>query len=340
VGRELGVRYVLEGSVRRSQDQLRITAQLVDAKTGNHLWAERWDRELKDIFEIQDEITMKILTGLQVKLTMGEHARVFEKGTNNLEVYLKVLQAHAYYKRFNKEDNLLARKLLEEAIALDPRYPVPYVLLGFTHLSDVSRRWSESPNQSLARVVQLAQKALSIDDSRTGPHALLGFVYLLRRQHEKAIAEMERAVALAPSSDRMHAFLGRALHYAGRSDEAIPLLKKELRRNPKPESWLLQYLGEAYVMTGRYDEAIAACKEAIKIAPRNKLAHIVLTSAYTLSGREQEARTQAEEVLRINPKYCIRGGEGFYKNPADTELVNNALRKAGLPDCPPRRSSE
>ena len=242
--------------------------------------------------------------------------------------------------RLNKEDNLLARQLLEEAIALDPRYLAAYVLLGFTHLGDAIRRWSESPEQSLARVVQLAQKALAMDDSLSGPHVQLGFVYLFRGQHEKAIAEMERAVALAPSSDRNPAFLGRALHYAGRSDEAIPLLKKALRRNPKPESWLLQYLGEAYVMTGRHDEAIAACKEAIKIAPRNTLAHIVLTSAYTLSGREQEARTQAGEVLSINPKYCIRSGKGFYKNLADAELINNALRKAGLPDCPPRRSSK
>ncbi|MGD9040125.1 MAG: tetratricopeptide repeat protein [Desulfobacteraceae bacterium] len=340
VGRELGVRYVLEGSVRRSQDQLRITAQLVDAKTGNHLWAERWDRELKDIFEIQDEITMKILTSLQVKLTMGEHARRLEKGTDNLEAYLKLLQARAYYQRGNKEDNILARQLLEEAIALDPRYPPAYVLLGFTHLRDARRRWSKSPEQSLARVVQLAQKTLAIDDSRYGPHVLLGLVYILRRQHEKAIAEMEQAVALAPSSDRVHAFLSRALYNAGRSDEAIPLLKKALRRNPEPESWMLYWLGEAYAMTGRYEEAIAACKEAIKIAPRHEGAQIALTSAYSLSGREQEARTQAEEVLRINPKYCIRRGKAFFKNPSDTELVNNALRKAGLPDCPPRQATK
>jgi adenylate cyclase len=340
VGRELGVRYVLEGSVRRSEDRLRVTAQLVEAKTGHHLWADRWDRELKDIFEIQDEITMKILTGLQVKLTMGEHARRVEKGTNNLEAYLKVSQARAHYMRLNKEDNLLARQLLKEAIALDPRYPPAYIILGWTHLSDAFRRWSKSPKQSLVRVVQLAQEVLAMDDSRWGPHAQLGFVNLLRRQHEKAIAEMEQAVALAPSSDRANAFLGRALHYAGRSDEAVPLLKKALRRNPKPESWILQYLGEAYVMTGRYDEAIAACKEAIKIAPRNELAHIGLTSAYSLSGREQEAHTQAGEVLSINPKSCIRRGKGLYKNPADTELVNNALRKAGLRDCPPRQSSK
>ncbi|MGD8230175.1 MAG: tetratricopeptide repeat protein, partial [Desulfobacteraceae bacterium] len=256
------------------------------------------------------------------------------------EAYLKLLQARAYYQRGNKEDNILARQLLEEAIALDPRYPPAYVLLGFTHLRDARRRWSKSPEQSLARVVQLAQKTLAIDDSRYGPHVLLGLVYILRRQHEKAIAEMEQAVALAPSSDRVHAFLSRALYNAGRSDEAIPLLKKALRRNPEPESWMLYWLGEAYAMTGRYEEAIAACKEAIKIAPRHEGAQIALTSAYSLSGREQEARTQAEEVLRINPKYCIRRGKAFFKNPSDTELVNNALRKAGLPDCPPRQATK
>jgi adenylate cyclase len=340
VGRELGVRYVLEGSVQKSADRVRITAQLVDAKSGSHVWAEQYDRDLKEIFALQDEITMKIIVALQVKLTEGEHGRVLGAGTSNLSAYIKVLQARAYYQRDNKEDNLLARQLTEEAIALDPRYPTPYIVLGFTHLSDAFRRWSKSPEQSLAQVVQLAQEALSIDASRSGPHVLLGIVYLFRRQHEKAIAEMEQAVALAPNSDRGYAFLGRALHRAGRSDEAIPLFKKALRRNPKPESWMLDFLGAAYNLTGQYEEAIVACKEAIKIAPRHEGAHITLTCAYSLSGRDQEARAEAEKVLRINPKYCIRSGKGFYKNPADTELVNNALRKAGLPDCPPRQGSK
>jgi TolB-like protein/cytochrome c-type biogenesis protein CcmH/NrfG len=339
VGRELGVRYVLEGSVRKSEDRLRITAQLVDGQTGKHLWAERWDRELKDIFDIQDEITMKILTGLQVKLTMGEHARRVEKGASNVQAYLKVLQARAHLLRGNKEDNLLARQLLEEAIALDPNYPIAYIILGWTHWADALRRWSKSPEQSLARVVQLAQKVQAMDDSLGAPHLQLGFVYLFRREHEKAIAEMEQAVAVIPNSDRAHAFLGRALYYAGRSDEAIPLIKKALRRNPQPESWMLEYLGAAYNLKGQYEEAIAACKEAIKIAPRREDAHITLTCAYSLSGREQESRAMAEEVLRINPKYCIRSGKGLYKNPTDTELLNNALRKAGLPDCPPGQSS-
>jgi TolB-like protein/Tfp pilus assembly protein PilF len=340
VGRELGVRYVLEGSVRRSEDRLRLTAQLVEAKTGHQLWAERWDRELEDIFEIQDEITMKILTGLQVKLTMGEHARRLERGTSNIEAYLKASQGRAIYLRGNKEDNLLARQLFEEAIALDPKYPPPYIMLGWTQVSEVMRGWSNSPEQSLARVVQLAQDVLAMDDSRWGPHAQLGFVYIMRGQHGKAISEMEQAVALAPNSDRCHAFLGRALHYAGRSDEAIPLFKMALRRNPKPESWMLEFLGSAYNLTGQYEEAIAACKEAINIAPRHQGAHITLTCAYTLSGREQEARAQAEEVLKINPRFCISGGPGPYKNPANIELVRNALRKAGLPDCPPRQSSK
>jgi adenylate cyclase len=336
VGRELGVRYVLEGSVRKAGNEIRITAKLVDAKTGNHLWAERYDRDLKDIFALYDEITMKILTSLQVKLTMGEHARRVEIGTNNLEAYGKVLQARAIMFRGNKEDNLLAQELLKEAIALDPNYPAPYIVLGWAHLADVWYRWSKSPQQSLARVVQLAQELLAMDDSRWGPHAQLGFVYIFRRQHENAIAKLEQAVAVAPNSDRAHAFLGRALHYAGRSDEAIPLIKKALRRNPKPESWMLNYLGDVYNATGQYEEAIAACKEAIKITPRREPAHITLTSAYSLSGRVEEASTQAEEVIRINPKYCVRRGRGFYKNLADAELFNSALRKAGLPDCPPR----
>jgi len=340
VGRELGVRYVLEGSVRGSNDQLRITAQLVDAKTGNHLWAERYDRELKDIFSVQDEITKKIIIELQVKLTTGEEARVFGTGTSNLEAYLKVLQAGKYIHRTNKEDNVRARQVAEQAIALDPGYAVAYVTLGWTHFFDVVYRSSKSPKQSLARASQLAHKALAIDESRGGAHVILGFIYLRKREHEKAIAEMEQALALVPNSARNHMYLGRALTFAGRLEEAIPLLEKVLRLDPMPGAIELYSLGHAYMMVGRYDEAIATCNKAIKIEPKSQLARAYMLFAYSLSGREQEARTEAEQLLRLNRKSCVPRSPGFYKNQADIERFTNALRKAGLPDCPPVRGSK
>jgi adenylate cyclase len=332
VGRELGVRYVLEGSVRKSEDRLRVTAQLVDANTGHHLWADRWDREPKDIFAIQDEITRKIIVELQVKLTMGEHARVYGTRTNNLKAYLKVLQARKYLNQVNKEDNVRARQLAEQAIALDPEYAGAYVALGFSHYIDFMYRATKSPELSLARASEIAHKALAIDDSSGGARIILSNIYLLKRQHEKAIAELEQALELAPSSARVHMWLGRALCYAGRPAEAIHLLEKVLCMDPMPGTIELNTLGRAYRDVGQYDEAIATCKKAIKIAPKNQWAHLTLTSAYSLSGREQEARAQAAEVLKVNPKFSLAyfAKTSNYKNQADTERIVSALRKAGL----------
>jgi tetratricopeptide (TPR) repeat protein len=232
----------------------------------------------------------------------------------------------------NKEDNIRARQMAEEAIALEPRYPTAYIVLGFTHINDIVYRSSESPEQSLARVVHLAHKILALDESSGAAHALLGFVYLFQRQHEEAIAEMKQALALRPNSARMHLWLGRALFRAGRPAEAIQFLEKVLRLNPMSGSLELQSLGEAYIMMSRYDEAIAVCKKAIKIEPSNVMAHIYLTSAYSLSGREQEARAEAAEVLIIQPRFSVQYLARIlpFKNKADTDRIVGALGKAGL----------
>jgi tetratricopeptide (TPR) repeat protein len=239
----------------------------------------------------------------------------------------------------NKEDTVRARQMAEQAIALDPGYASAHVVLGFTHFFDAVFGWSKSPKESLAQASRFAHKALALDDARSGAYVVLGYIYLRKGQHEKAIAEMEQALALAPTA-RQYMHLGRVLSFAGRQEEAIRLLEKVLRLDPFAGTVELYSLGHAYLMAGRYDEAIAAFKRSIEMAPRSLIAHLYLASAYNLSGREQEARTEAEEVLKISPKYCIRGGKGSYKNPTDAELVNNALRKAGVPDCPPRGSAK
>jgi len=192
VGRELGVKYVLEGSVRKAEDKVRITAQLVDATTENHLWAERYDRNLKDLFAVQDEVTMKIITSLQVKLTAGEYARILGKGTNNIEAYSKCLQAVRIHRRMTKEDLLLARRMFEEIIALDPNYPLPYLYLGFSHKSAVGNGWSKSPREDLSLAEEFARKAIELDESLGMPHRLLADIYALKKQWDKAIEEAER----------------------------------------------------------------------------------------------------------------------------------------------------
>jgi TolB-like protein/Tfp pilus assembly protein PilF len=292
VGRELGVRYVLEGSVRKSRDQLRITALLVDAKTGNHLWAERYDRELKDVFDVQDEITMKIMTALQVKLASGEQARLIAKGTNNLEAYMKFLLGNNHFERGNKEDNFLAQQIAKETIALDSEYPAAYWLLGWTHLLDVYFRPTKSPKESLMQAFKMAQKTIALDESYAPAYSLLGYLLLMKREHDKAIAQGERALALNPNSADAHAFLARSLNFADRCEESVAMYKKALRLNPFPPGWYFYQLCGAYNCRGMYKDAIEAGKKAVHLEPNNLWAHLILINPYFNSGREQEARAK------------------------------------------------
>jgi len=332
VGRELGVRYVMEGSIQRSGERIRITAQLVDTKTEHHLWAERYDRDLKDIFAVQDEITMKIITAMQVKLTEGEQARISAKGTKNLESYEKYLQGIQYIRRFNLEGNVLARQMLEEAIALDAEYAMAYGLLGWTHLMDVWLGWSKSPPTSIEQVYKLAQKALTLDDTLAESHNLLGRIYLLKRQYEKAIAEAELVIASEPNAAFGIFLLAETLMYAGRSGEAILLFKKAFRLDPFPPSHLFHGLGASYLLTGQYNEVIAACRKAIRLSPDSLFAHIILAAAYGSADRDEEALAEIAEVHRINPQFSLEflAKTWPYKNKADVEKYVAPLRKAGL----------
>jgi adenylate cyclase len=332
VGEELGVRYVLEGSVRKAGDRVRITAQLVDAATGGHLWSERYDRDLKDIFALQDEITIKILTALRVTLTEGEQARLYDKGAENLDSFMKILQGMPYFYRFNRESNVQARQMFEEAIALDPENAGAYTMLAWTHMMEVWFGLNQSPGKSMEQAVELAQKALALNDTLDSPHSLLCHIYLMKRQYEEAIAEGERGVALSPNGADAHAHLALTLHYVGRPEAAIALFKKATRLNPMPPNWYLFSLGNAYCLTGQYEEASATVKKVLKRNPDDLMAHIALATSYSMGGREEEARAEAAEVLRIDPKFSL---EYFsrtlpYKNKAYIERYIEALRKAGL----------
>ncbi len=332
VARELGVRYILEGSVRKGGDKVRITAQLVDAITGKHLWAERYDRDLKDIFAVQDEITKRIITALQVKLTEGEQARVSGEATDNLEAYLKTLQAREHFYRMNKQGSMRARELAKEAIELDPEYAGPYVILALTHMMDLWFRFTESPEESMKLAVEAAEKALALDDSDPGTFVGLCMLYIMQRQHDKAIAAGERAVALSPSGAVAHGSLGTALSYAGRQEEAIAFFNKAISLNPFPPSSYFRNLGSAYRMAGQYEKAVTEYKKALQQTPDDLFTHLGLAIAHVSLGRGDEARAEAAEVLRIHPGFSL---EYFaktlpYKNQSDIDSAIASLRKAGL----------
>jgi len=332
VSEELGVRYVLEGSVRKESDKVRITAQLIDALSGHHLWAERYERDLKNIFALQDEITMKIITALQVKLTAGELATVWAKGTKNLEAYLKYMEAFANYSHQTKEGNALAKKLAEEVIALDPNYPRGYIILAQTHAWDILLGTTKSPDQSMVKATELVKKAIALDDSETTAHGMLGAIYLMSRQYDKAIAQVERAISLNPNSWDSFIRYGFILLNSGRPEEAIPVLKNTRRLNPSPSQFYFLHLATAYRLTGQYKEAIETAKEALKHVPNNINIYLQLTASYSLMGRKEEAWAAAAEVMKINPKFSLEWYKKtlYFKNTDDIDRTIEALRKAGL----------
>ena len=332
VGRELGVRYILEGSVRKAREKVRITAQLVDAKTGHHLWAERYDRDLIDIFALQDEITMKILSELELRLTEGEQALLYRRGTNNLQAYLKFLQAVHYVRNTNPEDNRKARTIIEDIISIEPNYAMAYGLLGETYMMDVWFGTTKSPMDSLRKAAEMSGKALYFDESLGAPYAILGHINVLKRNWEKGISLGYQAIELEPNGANSHYHLGMGLNFADRSEEAIPILKKAIRLNPVSSGLYVHHIAIAYRMMEQYDKAVEYGEKAVQRSPNYHFAHLNLAACYLLAGREEEERAEAKEVIRLNPGFSL---DKFaktvpLKNQEELKRFIAALRRSGL----------
>jgi adenylate cyclase len=243
-----------------------------------------------------------------------------------------MLKGREYILRMNKEDSILARQELEEAIALDPEYPILYSALAFTHLLDLLLPSSESPEISFAQLSKNIKKALALDDEDFSAYVALSWLHLLTQKHDKAIGATERAIALNPNGADAYAQLGILLTYSGRAEEGIKLIEKAMRLNPIPDAYQLDYLGIAYRFVGRYEDAIEVHKEVLKRSPENLFAHVWLTAAYSASGLEEQARLQAEEVLRLDPTFRIEKLADIrtMKDKAESERLIADLRKAGL----------
>jgi adenylate cyclase len=331
ISEELGAQYVLEGSVRRSGEKVRITAQLIDGVKGHHLWAERFDREIKEIFTIQDEIALEIVKTLHVKMQAGQVGSDTGNGAKNLNVFLKSMEAREQVLHYTREGNARARKLFEEIIALDPNYARGYSGLAISHASEVWLGTSKSPGESLAKAIGFAEKAVSLDESDATAHAALAYLLGMTRQYDRAIAQTERALALDPNSYSVINNCGIALAYSGKHGEALPLLEKAARMNPAiAQSFVVSSM--AYRIVGRYDNAREHAKKAVERDPKNPLAQIALAATSILTGREDEARATAAEVLKINPTFSVEqyGKTLPFKDKSQINLMTDALRKAGL----------
>jgi adenylate cyclase len=335
VAEEMGVRYVLEGSVRKTGDTVRITAQLVDALNGRHIFSERYDRDFKDILTVQDEITMKILTALQVVLTKGEAFQLLEKGTKNLEAYLKVLKAMQLKAQFNKEAVAIARRYAEEAIALDPAYAGGYSTLAGVIINETYVGAAKTPHaEAMQEALVMAEKAVNLEPSSSNSHEMLSLVYAFSQNPEKALSEAEKAVALSPSSAYAYHCMGAALMVAERFHEAIPIFQKSLRLSPIPHtSGVLGMLGTSYRFIGQYEDAIATYKRMSTLYPDNLYSHAMLASTYATVGRDEEAHAEAAEVLKIDPHFSSERFVNAFLVKRNKKLLDetlNDLRKAGL----------
>jgi adenylate cyclase len=303
VGRELDVRYVLEGSVQKAADQVRIVAQLIDATTGGHIWSERYDRPLTDIFALQDEIVQKIVTTLNLQLTLlGKGFQQVRKRTENLEAYDAFLRGVEYYTRTTKEANLQARQMFEKAVALDPQYAEAYALAGLTYYLEWVWRWSQDPH-TLEQALAMAQRAVALDDALPMGHGILGAIYAQQRQYAQALAESERAVALDPNNASSYALRAEVLNFAGRPEEALRSVQQAMRLNPRYPPQYLISSGVASFWLGRYADAISTMKSLLAQNPNYLVAYPVLSLSYAgqwtfQQNQEAHTLTQALEAAQ------------------------------------------
>ena len=335
VSKDLGVRYVLEGSVQKSGDRVRITAQLIDALNGKHMWAERYDREMKEIFALQDEIAIHMLEAMQWKLTIGSRAReALGKGTKNIEAYLTLVEGQQYLVGASPEDYTQAKKLFEEAISLDGGYATPYIFLGIMHILEVQKGWSRSPQKSIETASELAIKAQGLDKFHPSLFILWGLLELNSRQYDQAMASFDRAFELDPNNGMSLYNKGDCLVFMGKPQEAIPIFQKILRIDPLSPGFAYLGLGHANSVMENYDEAIGYNKKVIEIFPNRLLSYLRIAGCYAALERLEEARMAVAEALKLYPEFSTKNFVMSmpYKDKALKERWFSNLLKAGLPE--------
>ena len=334
VGRELGVRSVLEGSIRRAGNRVRITAQLIDATNGAHLWADRYDRDLTDIFEVQDDVTRQIVDALKVTLSPAEKARLADSGTPNIDAYDCYLRGRELLalNPKNREKFEQSTKLFMRALELDPGYSQAYASLSLAYNLDYQNRWSDDPDNSLQLAKHNAKQAIEKDPKEPLARQVACWAAMFDKDLGRAKSEVDIALSLNPNSSGAYASLGSIHTYSGRPLEAIPALERATRLDPAFRPGHLHFLGMAYLLAGKYETAVAVLKERILLVPGTDFSRVLMASALGHLGDVDEARRTWQELKEINPKYSFN--EHFsrqpFKNEDDVRRVAEGLAKAGL----------
>jgi TolB-like protein/class 3 adenylate cyclase/Flp pilus assembly protein TadD len=341
VAEDLGVRYVLEGSIQTSEKKMRIRAQLIDAISGRHVWADSYDRTFEDVFALQDDIASKVITSLQVELTSGEYARAVGKGTKNLKALQLWWRAQHHYLRFTKEDNTLAKQYAQKAVEIDPEFSAGWAELGFTHTMDAVLGLSSSPEQSMKLAEECARKALSLNPMEPKALLLVCRISQLKKDYDKAIEYAEKAVKANPNNPYAFYFLGFSSMFVGRSEEAIANIRKAMRLTPHYPPHFLDFLAYSLFFQRRYDEALPVGEKILERGRKGEYAawigYILMIAIYSELGQEEKARNYATEFLAANPNWTLQviGKIWPFKEQSYLNRLLIAGRKAGLPDKPP-----
>jgi adenylate cyclase len=331
VGRDLAVSHVLEGSIRKSGDRLRITVQLVDTVDGGHVWAERYDRKLDDIFAVQDEITHNIVIELQVKLVRGEAANLFITSTNSVKAWEHAMHATPLVDSHVRDNIALARQLLNRALELDPNYSNAWVMMGWLYWEESVWNWCDDTDAAMQKALGSAQKALSIDPHFPMAYSLLANIHMVLGDAELSIDMAERATELAPNNSQAQALLGNVLIDSGRIKEGIQKMRKAIRLCPFPIPWYLMVFGAGYHLDGDNNAAIIALNQAIEREPESHLPRVWLASTLAEMGKFDEAKTVSKGVLDIDPNFSALQWANSFKSKSHVRLKDNLLA-AGLPE--------
>ncbi len=334
VGRELGVRFALEGSVRKSGNRVRVTAQLIECATGHHLWAKRYDRGLEDIFTVQDELTKEIVTALDVKLVSGEAGRHNRNRYRNPEAGEALYRAMAYYHQFEKASHFQAKELFEQFTQLEPDSTVGYVWLAQTCLREVFLHWTEDRDNSIEKMGEYSQKALALDDQDPLALGAASSHQLFLGNHDQCIAYAKQGVANGPGLASPFITLGWFQLFAETPLEAVENLKRGMRLSPIVSAPQSAQLGSAYRNSGQMELAVATLKNTVKRFPKFVTGHVGLATCYGLMGMEEEAKSTVKEILRLDPSYSISrfSTPNFFRNKETMEKWAQPLREAGLPE--------
>jgi adenylate cyclase len=333
IGRELGVRFVLEGSIRKARDRVRITAQLVDAASGGHLWADRFDRDLTDIFATQDEVVEKIVGALAVKLTRGEERRLRRGGTRNVEAYEAWLRARELLARSTRDSVVQSQAMYRRAIEIDPNFAAPHAGLAFAVISDYANAWTAEPERALEEAERWARRAIELDVQEPVGHVALGNALLWQRHHDAALAALNRAVELDPNYAQGHGLTGMTLMYSGRAAEAVGSFATTMRLDPLYPNLVLHFLAQAHFSLGEYETAARHLLDRIAKNPATDSSRMLLAACYGHLGRAEDARAVWADLLKVNPGFSLAQRERVlpYKDPREFQRIAAGLEKVGLP---------